>query len=127
MPDRSEKPYSEGLPVSEEIEKILPSAMQGSFVSFVQMPTPTDKRLIVMLKDGSKRLVQCETCGTTEYMNVEKFSNPQSADRTRGSEPEKYYVRCHNPKCSGHGSGLFITAVSGNSEMFGRLKNRFRF
>jgi len=112
--------------VSEELEKIFPSKLQGIFVSFVQTPTASDRRLVAMLKDGSKRLVQCETCGNTEYMNVEEFKNPQSADSTRGSERDKYYVRCHNPKCSGHGSGLYITAVTGEHQTFGRLKNRFR-
>ena len=112
--------------MSEEFEKIFPSAMQGKFVRFVQTPTPNDKRLIVMLKDASKRLVQCETCGSTEYMNVEEFKNPQSGDSQRMKESDKYYVRCHNAKCSGHGSGTYLTTVTADSQLLGRLRNRFR-
>ena len=112
--------------MSEESEKILPSGLPGNFVRFVQTPTPNDKRLVVMLKDGSKRLVQCETCGNTGYMNVEEFRNPQGADTQRMREVDKYYVRCHNPKCSGHGSGVFLTAVTENSQLLGRFRNRFR-
>lgn len=112
--------------MSEEFEKIFPSGLQGEFVRFVQTPTPKDKRLVAMLKDGSKRLVQCETCGNTEYMNVEEFKNPQGADAQRMRETDKYYVRCHNPNCSGHGSGLFLTTVTENRQLFGGLRNRFR-
>jgi hypothetical protein len=112
--------------VSEEFESIFPSALQGKFVRFVQTPTQNDKRLVALLKDGSKRLVKCETCGNTEYMNVELFGNPQKADSQRSSQTDKHYVRCHNPKCSGHGSGIFLTTVTENSQLFGRLRNRFR-
>jgi len=112
--------------VSEEFEKILPSGLSGKFVRFVQTPTPNDRRLVAMLKDGSKRLVECETCGNTEYMNVEVFGNPQEIDSQRQSEADKYYVRCHNPKCSGHGSGLFLTTVTEDSKLLGRFRNIFR-
>jgi hypothetical protein len=112
--------------MSEEFEKIFPSALQGRFVRFVQTPTPSDRQLVAMLKDGSKRLVQCETCGNTEYMNAEEFKNPQDADAQRMREADKYYVRCHNAKCSGHGSGLFITAATDESQLLGRFRNRFR-
>jgi hypothetical protein len=112
--------------VSEEFEKISPSGLQGNFVRFVQTPTQNDKRLVAMLKDGSKRLVQCETCASTEYMNVEEFRDPHGADAHRMREADKYYVRCHNPKCSGHGSGLFLTTVTENRQLLGRFRNRFR-
>jgi len=112
--------------VSEEFERISPNGLTGNFVRFVQTPTPNDRRLVAMLKDGSKRLVKCETCGSTEYMNVEEFKNPQGADAYRMREADKHYVRCHNPKCSGHGSGLFVTAVTEDRQLLGRFRNRFR-
>jgi hypothetical protein len=115
-----------GYLVSEEFETIYPSKLQGSFVRFVHTPTHDDRRLIALIRDGSERLVQCETCGSTEYMSVEDFKNPQAADEQRMREADRYYVRCSNPKCSGRGSGIFLTAVAANRQLFGRLRNRFR-
>ena len=111
--------------MNEDYDKIFPSELQGNFVRFVEIPTSNGKRLVAMLKDGSKRLVKCETCGKTEHMNVEEFKNPQTADGTRTSEADKYYVRCGNPDCSGHGTGIYLTTVRENSQLLGRFRKRF--
>ena len=64
---------------SAELDTIDVSGLEGRVVRFTQFPTRKDRRLIAELRDGSRRVVQCEKCGKTNSLearpNSPRFTN----------------------------------------------------
>lgn len=77
-----------------EHEKIGVAELENKLVRFIQFPTQKDRRLLVELKDGSRRLVQCEKCGKTDGLEVRPDS-PRFAN---------YLIICRNDS-----TRLFVT------------------
>jgi len=77
-----------------EQEKIGVAELENKLARFVQFPTQKDRRLIVELKDGSRRLVQCEKCAKTDGLEV----------RPDSSRFANYLIICRNDS-----TRLFIT------------------
>ena len=62
-----------------ELETIGVTGLEGQVVKFVHFPTRKDKRLIAELRDGSRRVIQCDKCGKTNSLearpNTPRFTN----------------------------------------------------
>ena len=79
---------------SAELETIGVSGLEGQVARFIQFPSPRDRRLIAELRDGSRRVVQCEKCGKTNSLEA----RPNSARFTN------YLILCRNDS-----TRLFLT------------------
>jgi len=77
-----------------ELETIGVSGLEGRVVCFIQFPTRKDRRLIAELRDGSRRVVQCEKCGKTDSLEA----RPDSPRFTN------YLILCRNDS-----TRLFLT------------------
>ena len=53
-----------------EPETIGVGGLEGRVARFIQFPTRRDKRLIAELRDGSRRVVQCEKCGKSSSLEA---------------------------------------------------------
>jgi hypothetical protein len=69
-----------------ELKKIRVSELEGQVARFAQFPNRKDRRLIAELKDGSRRVVQCEKCGKTNSLEA----RPDSPRFTN------YLILCRN-------------------------------
>jgi hypothetical protein len=76
------------------LEKIGVSELESKLARLVQFLTQKDRRLIVELKDGSRRLVQCQKCGRTDSLEV-RPNSPRFAH---------YLILCTNDS-----TRLFVT------------------
>jgi len=84
-----------------ELETIGVTGLEGQVVKFVHFPTRKDKRLIAELRDGSRRVIQCDKCGKTNSLEA----RPNSPRFTN------YLILCRNDS-----TRLFLTVVRGNQE-----------
>ena len=84
-----------------ELETISVTGLEGQVVKFVHFPTKKDKRLIAELRDGSRRVIQCDKCGKTNSLEA----RPNSPRFTN------YLILCRNDS-----TRLFLTVVRGNQE-----------
>lgn len=86
---------------SVELETIGVTGLEGQVVKFVHFPTRKDKRLIAELRDGSRRVIQCDKCGKTNSLEA----RPNSPRFTN------YLILCRNDS-----TRLFLTITRGNQE-----------
>jgi len=82
-----------------ELETISVAELERQAARFIHFPSRKDRRLIVELKDGSRRVVQCEKCGKTNSLeaqpNTPRFMN--------------YLILCRNDS-----TRLFLTTTPNN-------------
>jgi hypothetical protein len=86
---------------SVELETIGVTGLEGQVVKFVHFPTRKDKRLIAELRDGSRRVIQCDKCGKTNSLEA----RPNSPRFTN------YLILCRNDS-----TRLFLTIIRDNQE-----------
>jgi len=77
-----------------DLEKVGVAELENKLARIIQFPTPKDSRLVVELKDGSRRQVQCEQCGKTDGLDV----------RPNSPRFRNYLILCRNDS-----TRLFVT------------------
>lgn len=82
--------------MSAELDTIGVTRLEGKVARFIQFPTKQDRRLIVELRRGGRRVVQCEKCGKTDSLEARPDS-PRFAN---------YLILCRNDS-----TRLFLTTA----------------
>lgn len=80
--------------MSTELDTIGVTRLERKVARFVQFPSKEDGRLIVELRKGGRRVVQCEKCGRTDSLEARPDS-PRFAN---------YLILCRNDS-----TRLFLT------------------